>query len=106
MMMLKALRAEKGAEIEIIKDNYTIIRASASAGKLLGCKDFTTNLVFVLMKQNGELKRITRFLELHRCRFKMTEKCLMLIFWCFFNFGIFHHFFPITCLVTLFDRNH
>ena len=27
-MMLKALReAEKGAEIEIIKDNYTIIRA-------------------------------------------------------------------------------
>ena len=30
MMMLKALRAEKGAEIEIIKDNYTIIRASAS----------------------------------------------------------------------------
>ena len=78
MMMLKALRAEKGAEIEIIKDNYTIIRASASAGKLLGCKDFTTNLVFVLMKQNGKLKRITRFLlELHRCSFKMIEKCLI-----------------------------
>ena len=70
-MMLKALReAEKGAEIEIIKDNYTIIR-TVSAGKLFGCKGFTTNLVFVLMKQNGELKRITRFLELQndqKCR--------------------------------------